>query len=322
MRTLIAFLILSAPSLAGTYVVESYRPCNTNRCQILPASSTCFAIARTPTGATICLTAGHCVESGETAYVVSPDGRWRATVATRHPNQDLMALIVQKRLRIKARPGPPPADGAEAIAQGVISRRPQRSTIRIKQTRNGRLSFKGWMSSGMSGGPVLDKRGQLVGILTGRSIDGYGHNVTAGEENYAVAGEAINSVLAECERRYGTLIYAPSVTVTPSPENSPTLDAAAVKRIEGSLAELTAFLTQSQQETRSELNLIKVDVSDLQSREAALQRQIDDLTARLRVVETRKRTVILSADGKEVDREEYGPNEAIEFDVQALKVKQ
>ena len=66
----------------------------------------------------------------------------------------------------------------------------------------------------------------------------------------------------------------------------------------------------------------------LQNQNAELIRRLEAFesrsianTERIRALEQRKRTVILQDNGQEVYREEYGPREAIIFDLQAVTKK-
>lgn len=94
--------------------------------------------------------------------------------------------------------------------------------------------------------------------------------------------------------------------------------------IENKLDRLGSVLAQSQASQES----LRQQVVSLQNQNAELIRRLEAFesrsianTERIRALEQRKRTVILQDNGQEVDREEYGPREAIIFDLQAVTKK-
>ena len=94
--------------------------------------------------------------------------------------------------------------------------------------------------------------------------------------------------------------------------------------IENKLDRLGSVLAQSQASQES----LRLHVTRLQNQHAELLERLEAFesrsianTERIRALEQRKRTVILQDNGQEVDREQYGPREAIIFDLQAVKKK-
>ena len=94
--------------------------------------------------------------------------------------------------------------------------------------------------------------------------------------------------------------------------------------IENKLDRLGGVLAQSQASQED----LRQQVTDLQKQNAELMRRLEAFESRsitnsqrIKAIEERKRTVILQDNGQEVDREEYGPREAIIFDLQAVTKK-
>lgn len=130
------------------------------------------------------LTAYHCVEDGEPVYVKTVDARWEAALWGDDPTADLAVLVpvdgrpLPKGVKLARKAptwgddvwviGHPLGNYTYSITRGVVSH-PQ---------REGGLFGGLWMQhdagtvGGNSGGPVLNKRGQLVGIVSFGIIQG------------------------------------------------------------------------------------------------------------------------------------------------------
>lgn len=94
--------------------------------------------------------------------------------------------------------------------------------------------------------------------------------------------------------------------------------------IENKLDRLGSVLAQSQASQES----LRQQVTRLQNQNAELLERLEAFESRsiansqrIKAIEERKRTVILQDNGQEVDREQYGPREAIIFDLQAVTKK-
>lgn len=124
------------------------------------------------------LTAWHCVEDGEPVFVETIDGRWEAALDVSDPVEDLAVLVPADRRNLPkgvrvARKAPGFGDDiwvighalgeyANSITKGIVSH----------PRREGGLFGGLWFQhdagqiGGNSGGPVLNKRGRLVGIVS------------------------------------------------------------------------------------------------------------------------------------------------------------
>ncbi len=130
------------------------------------------------------VTAYHCIEDGEPVWVEGIDGRFEAAVWGTDPTSDLAVLVpadgrrLSKGVKLARRAptwgddvwviGHPLGSYDFSITRGIVSH----------PKRDGGLFGGLWMQhdagqiGGNSGGPVLNKRGQLVGIVSFGIIQG------------------------------------------------------------------------------------------------------------------------------------------------------
>ena len=126
----------------------------------------------------VVLTAWHCVEDGAATFIESVHGRWEAALSASDPVADLAVLVpadgrdLPKGVHV-ARKAPGFADDIYVIghALGTYDYSITKGIVSHPRRENG--LFGGlWMQhdagqiGGNSGGPVLDKRGHLVGIVS------------------------------------------------------------------------------------------------------------------------------------------------------------
>ena len=94
--------------------------------------------------------------------------------------------------------------------------------------------------------------------------------------------------------------------------------------IENKLDRLGTVLAQSpaaQGSLRQQVTRLQGQNAELLERLEAFESRSIANSQRIKAIEERKRTVILQDNGQEVDREQYGPREAIIFDLQAVTKK-
>lgn len=130
------------------------------------------------------LTAYHCVDAGTPVYVGTIDGRWEAAVASTDVVSDLAVLLpadgrhLPKGVRV-ARKAPGFGDDVWVIGHSLGKYEYSLTRGIVSHPRRTNGIFGGlWMQhdagtvGGNSGGPVLDKRGRLVGITSFGIIQG------------------------------------------------------------------------------------------------------------------------------------------------------
>jgi len=124
------------------------------------------------------MTAYHCIEGGEAVYVETIDGRWEAAVWGTDHRSDLAVLVpvdgrkLPKGVKL-ARKAPTFGDEIWVIGHplGTYTNSITRGIVSHPSREDGIFGGE-WMQhdagqiGGNSGGPVYNKRGQLVGIVS------------------------------------------------------------------------------------------------------------------------------------------------------------
>jgi S1-C subfamily serine protease len=127
----------------------------------------------------IVITAWHCLEDGHQTFVQTRDSRWEAALLGKMPGSDLAALVpVDTRIQLpkgarlaKKAPGygddiwlvgHPLGEFTHTITKGIVS-----NPFRPNGLFGGHwMQHDAGQTTGNSGGPVLNKRGRLVGIVS------------------------------------------------------------------------------------------------------------------------------------------------------------
>jgi S1-C subfamily serine protease len=128
------------------------------------------------------LTALHVVESASSVTVTFADGtRSSATVAQRDEANDIAVLtparlpevVVPAVLGASAQVGDPvfalghPLGLDDSLSAGVVSALDRSVKVSADRTLDGLIQFDAAVNPGNSGGPLLNRSGQVVGIVTG-----------------------------------------------------------------------------------------------------------------------------------------------------------
>jgi len=145
------------------------------------------------------MTALHVVQGASVIMVTFADGTTStATIASSDPTHDI-AVLTAKRLTSEIVPevlGANPQIGDETFAvgnplgllgslsAGVISGLNRSFTLTHGRTMSGMIQFDAAVNPGSSGGPLLNTKGQVIGIVTGLANP-------AGTNNFAGIGFAV-----------------------------------------------------------------------------------------------------------------------------------
>jgi S1-C subfamily serine protease len=128
------------------------------------------------------LTALHVVESASSVTVTFADGtRATATVAHRDPANDIAVLVPARLPEVvvpavlggAAQVGDPvfalghPLGLDDSLTAGVVSALDRSVEVSAGRTLEGLIQFDAAVNPGSSGGPLLNRAGQVVGIVTG-----------------------------------------------------------------------------------------------------------------------------------------------------------
>lgn len=322
-----AFLVLvPAVSEAGIFSLEHEQRCTNGRCYTVPTlgPASCVAVAHTRSGGSIVLTAAHCVSAN--MFVVSPAGRYRATLVTQNRQCDIAALYVDRSVTLTPITDPP-AVGSPVRLMGTLTRRFQESGGSLARIEPHRCTITGaWSHPGMSGGAVVDAQGSLFAIWHSKSMNG--------REGYATGPDCLRRALSECERIHGSLQYEPfrePVSRQPpiprpkpsGPEPAPTTDCAAIlDRIEQRLQALEQRPCISSADLKSEVNVaVTLAQSKLTQDHSEKLAAISKELALLR--QWKRRVLLVDGTTRAVlDDESYSADEPIVLDIRTLQVKQ
>jgi S1-C subfamily serine protease len=145
------------------------------------------------------LTALHVVEGASVIKVTFADGTTStASIATADPTHDIAVLDAERlpAVIVPAVLGPGPQVGDETFAvgnplglvgslsAGVISGLDRTFKVANGRTLSGMIQFDAAVNPGSSGGPLLNTKGQVIGIVTGLANP-------AGTDNFAGIGFAV-----------------------------------------------------------------------------------------------------------------------------------
>jgi S1-C subfamily serine protease len=145
------------------------------------------------------LTALHVVEGASVIKVTFADGTTStASIATADPAHDIAVLAAGRLPAVIVPavlgPGPQVGDGTFAVGNplglvgslsaGVISGLDRTFKVANGRTLSGMIQFDAAVNPGSSGGPLLNTKGQVIGIVTGLANP-------AGTDNFAGIGFAV-----------------------------------------------------------------------------------------------------------------------------------
>jgi len=145
------------------------------------------------------LTALHVVQGASVIKVTFADGTTStASIATSDPTHDIAVLVAGQlpAVIVPAVLGPNPQVGDETFAvgnplglvgslsAGVISGLDRTFKVANGRTLSGMIQFDAAVNPGSSGGPLLNTKGQVIGIVTGLANP-------AGTDNFAGIGFAV-----------------------------------------------------------------------------------------------------------------------------------
>ena len=127
------------------------------------------------------LTANHVVASGQPIHLIFADGtRANATVEKAEPDRDIAVLSADRlpsvvvpavmgggvRIGDEAYAVGHPLGLVDSLSAGVISGLNRSIPLRTGKTLDGLIQFDAAVNPGNSGGPLLNRSGQVVGIVT------------------------------------------------------------------------------------------------------------------------------------------------------------
>ena len=184
----------------GLYSLE--QDCPTGNCALRYGPASCVAVGVDSAGGSCVLTAAHCVEQRSNQFfVVNKRGeKSRATLIWSDDHYDIAVLRVGRRLSLSKSSGSINV-GQGARLNGLLTRRYQESDGRVRSVVGGGLQIwiSGmWTHPGMSGGPIYNRKDELVGILSG--------SVVNKQEALAAGPEAIKRAISKYRSRYGPIV--------------------------------------------------------------------------------------------------------------------